>query len=76
MALKFLMELEFRNVDFYGGRKTREPGENPQGKGEYQQQTQPTCDTRSRIWTQATLVVWEMLLFIKEALDTNLRVKK
>jgi len=27
VALKFLIELEFRNVDFCGGRKTKEPGE-------------------------------------------------
>ena len=29
MALKFLIELEFRNVGFRGGRKTGEPGEKP-----------------------------------------------
>jgi hypothetical protein len=27
------IELEFRNVDFYGGRKTREPGEKPLKQG-------------------------------------------
>ena len=29
VALVFLIELEFRNVDFCGGRKTVEPGEKP-----------------------------------------------
>jgi hypothetical protein len=28
------IELEFRNVDFYGGRKTGGPGEKPNGKTE------------------------------------------
>jgi hypothetical protein len=37
-----MIKLEFRNVDFYGGRKTGEPGENPPSKGENQQQTQLT----------------------------------
>ena len=40
VALEFPIKLEFRNVDFYGGRKTGEP----------------TCDTGSKILTQATLV--------------------
>jgi hypothetical protein len=40
------IEYEFRNVDFYRGRKTREPGEkNPCGKGENQQTTQLTYST-------------------------------
>jgi len=29
MALELPIKLEFRNVDFCGGRKTREPGEKP-----------------------------------------------
>jgi hypothetical protein len=29
-----MIELEFRNVDFYGGRKTGEPGEKPLKQGE------------------------------------------
>ena len=41
MALEFLIELEFRNVDFCGGRKTGEPGEKPSEQGENQQQTNP-----------------------------------
>ena len=49
MALEFPIELEFRNVDFCGGRKTGEPGEKPCKQGENQQrsnmQTQPTYDT-------------------------------
>jgi hypothetical protein len=28
-----MIELEFRNVDFCGGRKTGEPGENPLKQG-------------------------------------------
>jgi hypothetical protein len=40
-----MIELEFRNVDFYGGRKrTRRkkyPEKNPLSKGENPQQTQP-----------------------------------
>jgi hypothetical protein len=27
------MQFEFRNVDFYGGRKTGEPGEKPSKQG-------------------------------------------
>ena len=34
MALEFPIELEFRNVDFCGGRKTGEPGEKPSEQGE------------------------------------------
>ena len=43
--------LEFRFVGFCGGRKTREPRE--ARTRTKQQQTQPTCDTRSgnRTWT-------------------------
>ena len=52
----FQIELEFRSVDFCGGRKTREPGENPQSSDENQQQTQPTCDAGSGNRTQATAV--------------------
>ena len=33
MALEFPIELEFRNVDFCGGRKTREPKEKPSEQG-------------------------------------------
>jgi len=33
VALKFPIELEFRNVDFCGGRKTGEPGEKPSQQG-------------------------------------------
>ena len=56
VALKFPIELEFRNVDFCGGRKTGEPREKPRSKYENQQQTQPTYGTGSRIRTRATLV--------------------
>ena len=45
VALEFPIELEFRNVDFCGGRKTREPGEKPSEQGDNQQQTQPTYGT-------------------------------
>ena len=40
-----LVELEFLECWFCGGRKTREPGKKPSEKGENQQQTQPTYDT-------------------------------
>ena len=33
VALEFLIELEFRNVDFCGGRNTGEPGEKPLEQG-------------------------------------------
>ena len=36
------VKLEFENVGFWGGEKTREPGEKPSEQGENQQQTQPT----------------------------------
>ena len=52
VALEFPIELELRNADFWGGWKTEEPGENPRGKDKIQQQTQPTYDTGSRIWTR------------------------
>ena len=56
VALEFPIELEFRNVEFCRGRKTGGPGENSLSKDENQQQTQPTCDTGSRIRTRSTLV--------------------
>jgi len=33
VALEFPIELEFRNADFCGGRKTGEPGEKPSEQG-------------------------------------------
>jgi len=33
VALEFPIELEFRNVDFCGGRKTGEPGEKSSEQG-------------------------------------------
>ena len=33
VALEFPIELEFRNVDFFGGRKTGESGEKPSEQG-------------------------------------------
>jgi len=33
VALEFPIELEFRNVDFCGGRKSGEPGEKPSERG-------------------------------------------
>ena len=33
VALEFPIELEFRNVDYCGGRKTAEPGEKPSEQG-------------------------------------------
>ena len=51
VGLEFPIEFiyEFRNVDFCGGRKTGEPGENPRSKDENQRQTQPTYDTGFKI---------------------------
>ena len=37
-----LVELEFGDDGFCGGRKTGEPGEKPLEEGKNQQQTQPT----------------------------------
>ena len=39
MALEFPIELQFRNVDFWEGRKTGEAEKNPRSKDENQQQT-------------------------------------
>jgi len=36
VALEFPIKLEFRNVDFCGGRKTGEPGEKPSEQGREQ----------------------------------------
>ena len=41
----FQIKLEFRNVDFCGGRKTGEPGEKLSEQG--WEPAQPTCDIRS-----------------------------
>ena len=55
MALEFLIELEFRNVDFCGGRKTGEPGEKPSEQGR-----EPTTNSTDPLMipgrTRATLV--------------------
>ena len=40
-----LIELEFGDVDFSGGRKTGKPGEKPSDQGVNQQQKQPTYGT-------------------------------
>ena len=39
---RYLVELEFGDDGFCGGRKTGEPGEKPLEEGKNQQQTQPT----------------------------------
>ena len=46
---------------FVEGGKLKSPEKNPRSKAENQQQTQPTYDTGSRIWTQATLVGGERI---------------
>ena len=48
-----LVELEFGEVGFCGGRKTGEPGEKPSEQDENQEQTQPTYDTgpKPSLWT-------------------------
>ena len=43
-----LVGLEFGDVGFCGGRKTREPGEKRSEQGENQQQTQPTYGKNPR----------------------------
>ena len=48
VALKFPIELEFRNVDFCGGRKTGEPGEKPSEQG----RKQTTNSTHLWHWVQ------------------------
>ena len=42
----FLVELEFGDICFSGGRKTREPVEKTLEQGENQRKTQPTYSTR------------------------------
>ena len=56
VALEFPIEVEFWNVDFYGGRNSGEPEKNPWSKDKNQQQTQPSYHSGSRIWTRATSV--------------------
>ena len=50
-----LVEWEFENVGFSGGRKTRVPGEKPLEQGENQQQTQRTCTCMTLGWNQTRL---------------------
>ena len=45
----FQVELEFGVLVFVEGGKAENPEKNPRSKDENQQQTQPTCDTRSGI---------------------------
>ena len=56
-STRFLIELEFGDVGFWGEEKTGLSGEKPLGAKErtIQQQTQPTYGVDTRIWTQATL---------------------
>ena len=59
MALLFhgvQVELEFRVLVFLEGGKPEGSEKNPWSKDENQQQTQPTCDTRSGNRTQATVL--------------------
>ena len=59
MALLFhgvQVELEFRVLVFLEGGKPEGSEKNPWSKDENQQQTQPTCDTRSGNRTQAAVV--------------------
>ena len=48
LALKFPMELEFRNVGFWEGRKTREPGEKPSEQG--REPTTNSTHILRRVW--------------------------
>ena len=79
MALKFPIELKFRNVDFCGGRKTWEPGEKPSDQEENQQQTQPTYDTGSGIkprphWWEASAITTAPSLLTVQTSLWNLKV--
>ena len=51
----FQVELDFGMLVFVTGGKPEDPGKNPRSKDENQQQTQITCETRSRNGTQATV---------------------
>ena len=51
--------------------KPKNSKKNPQSKDKNQQQTQPTCDTRSRIRTWATDVVWPQVLTPKSVILTH-----
>jgi hypothetical protein len=50
------IELEFRNVDCFGGKKIGDPEKNPQSKGENQQQAQLTYNTESGDQTRVTVL--------------------
>ena len=57
LSSSFLVELEFRNVGFWGeGINQSTQRKISRSKGENQQQTQPTYSFDARIWTRATLV--------------------
>ena len=52
----FCIKWEFGVLVFVEGWKLENPEKKPWSMDENQQQTQPTCDARSRNWTQATVV--------------------
>ena len=52
----FQIKLEFRSVNFCGGRRTGKPGEKHLEQDKNQQQAQPTYDAGSRNQTRDTLV--------------------
>ena len=55
----FLAEWVLGVLVFVEGKQTENPEKNHRSKDENQQQTKPTCDTRSRIGTWATVVEGE-----------------
>ncbi|PFX15447.1 hypothetical protein AWC38_SpisGene20337 [Stylophora pistillata] len=57
-AMYDVIELEFGMLFFAEGRKPEDLEKNPGNKDKNQQQTQPTCETRSGNLTQAT-VCWD-----------------
>ena len=54
--IKCTYQIGIWSVDFCGGRKTREPREKPSERDKTQQQTDSTCDVKSRNQTQASVV--------------------
>ncbi|PFX20726.1 BTB/POZ domain-containing protein 9 [Stylophora pistillata] len=59
------IKLEFGMLVLAEGRKPGDPEKNPWSKDENQQQTQPTCDARSKNQTRATVMMSGVIEHIK-----------